>query len=161
MQYRVSRNIEASIIDFITSELTSTWNNVSVVKTFQQIKTQSLPAICVRVGDTQFTKVQIGDNSLIRTSQVFIDIFATSDGLRLDLIDFLVDIIKEGVVYYEFEITKANRTSSVTGQDPSGRISVKKIDVTDIDLNIDKSQLDPRDRYRSLITLEIQTGKVE
>jgi uncharacterized protein (DUF2344 family) len=159
--YRASRDIEASIIDFITDELTSTWNNVAVVKTFQKVTTQNLPALCVRVGDTNFKKAEIGSNNLVRTANVFIDIFATSDGQRLDLADWIVDTVKEGCVYYDYTTTKSGRTTTVTGTTANGRINVIKINVSDINFNMDRNQLDVRDRFRTLITLTITLGRVE
>ena len=159
--YRASRDIEASIIDFLEDELTSDWNSVSVVKTFQKVTTQNLPAICVRIGNTSFKRAEIGNNNLLRTAQVFVDVFATSDGQRLDLVDWIVDTIKDGCVYYDFTTTKSGRSTTVTGKTANGRIHMTKIDVSDINFQLDRNQLDVRDRFRSLVTLTISLGRIE
>jgi hypothetical protein len=137
MAYRTNRNIEASLIDFISSEMTSVWNDVNVVKTFQQVTAQALPAVCIRVGDNSFERAEIGGSNLIRDTQVFIDIFATSDGLKEDLVDWVVEILKEGCVFYTFTTTKAARTTTVTNKTVNGRIRITDIKTTNIDFSVD------------------------
>ena len=156
--YRISRNIEASIIDYIREEVFSaSWNNINVEKTFAKVYEISLPTVCIRQGDTIHTKVELGTNSTYRTPSILIDIFATNDGNRLDLKDFIVDIIKRGCPYYEYTIT----SGQISAKTQTGRITIINITDTIINLDTDKSLLDVHDRYRHLISLEISLGKVE
>jgi len=157
MSYRTSRNLEASIIDFLTDELASSWNEVNVEKTFARVYDLDLPTLCIRVGVTSHDKVEIGGNSTLRTPQVLIDIFTTSDGQRLDLKDYLISILKAGIPYYEYVIANGQ----VQTKTANGRIRVLEIADTPIDFDTDKDKLDVHDRFRHLLTLTISLGQVE
>ena len=155
--YRQTRNIEASVVDALTANFNTDWSNINVEKTFARIYDISLPSICVRVGATVHTPVEIGSNATWRKPQLLIDIFATSDGQKEDLADYIVSKIKNGFAYYDY-ITTGKVIDSKTA---NGRIRVISIDVTPVDFDDDKNQLDVHDRHRALITCEISLGKVE
>jgi hypothetical protein len=163
-QYRISRNIEASLIDFLKTSLEETpylWENINIEKSFNRVYELSLPTICVQTQDTTYTQIQIGDNSFERTVMTIIDLFCENDGQRLDLKDTLIEILKDGCPYYEFKIAKLGRTSIVEEKTQNGRIRILKIDDTSINFAVEKDKLDIRDRYRHRLTLTISTGKVE
>jgi len=166
MKYRISRNIEASFISFLQETLEETpysWETISIIKGFSKAYEEQipLPVIAVRAENTVYDFVEIGTNNFTRTIQVFINIFADSDGLRLDLKDCIVEILKEGLIYNEYEIIKSGRTATATPT-PKGRIRIQKISDTPIDFNIDdKTKLNERDKYRHLLTLTVSIGKVE
>jgi hypothetical protein len=156
--YRISRNIEASIIDYIKDELfNGGFRNINVEKTFARVYSIQLPTICVRLSDTTHTKVELGTETTFRTPLILIDIFATDDGLRLDLKDFLISKLKSGMNYYEYTIS----VGQVANKNQNGRIRVLTISDTPVNFDIDKSRLDEHDRYRHLLTLSISLGKVE
>lgn len=158
MPYRQSRNIEASLIDYIKAELEeANWTNINVEKTFAKVYSISLPTVCIRVGDTAHPKIEVGSEATTRTVQVFIDIFASDDGMRLDIKDFIVEKIKGGCIYYDYVISGGN----VQSKTANGRIRVMDIDDSGVNFEMDKDKLDPHDRYRSLITLSISLGRVE
>lgn len=164
-QYRKSRNIEASLIDFLTDALSQPngWSNISVEKTFERVyglqmdTNSSAAAICVRLTDTRLTKIEIGTESLIREALVIIDIFATSDGQRLDLKDYIVDTIKYGLPFYQYTTSGSN----ITGKTQNGRLRILTITDVPVNLTADKSALDVHDRYRHSLSLSISTGQVE
>ena len=155
--YRQTRNIEASIIDFLQGHFDTDWSNINVEKTFSKVYEISLPVICVRVGITTHNPVEIGSNSTIRKPQLLIDIFAENDGQKLDLTDYVIEKIKHGCIYYNYIIVGGNVDSKVA----DGRIRVLSIDVTPVNLDEEKNKLDIHDRYRNLITCELSIGKVE
>jgi len=157
MAYRTSRNLEASIIDYLQTNFTADWSGINVEKTFARVYEISLPTICIRSNVTSHDKAEIGGDSTIRTVQVLIDIFASSDGQKLDLTDYIVDKIKSGCVFYNYVIA----SGTIQSKTANGRIRVTAIDVTPIDFNTDKDKLDVHDRYRTLITLSISLGRVE
>ena len=162
--YRISRNIEASFVDFLTEQLALTWSDITVIKGFEHAyDTQNpLPVVAVRAENTIYSKVEIGSNSFTRAVQVFVNIFADSDGLRLDLKDAIVGILKNGLIYYDYTTAKSGRTAIVSEKEANGRIRIQKIDDTVIDFNIeDKSKLNVHDRYRHLLTCQVSIGKVE
>lgn len=157
MAYRISRNLEASIIDYLEDNFDNDWTGVSVVKTFSNAEKRDLPVICVRCGVTTHEKIEIGDNNTLRSPQILIDIFAEDDGQRLDLKDYIITKMKNGCPYYEYVISNGQ----VQSKTQNGRIRVIDIDDTPINFDEDKDSLSPLDRYRHLLTLETSTGQVE
>jgi len=156
--YRVSRSIEASIIDGITTILVANgWSNVNVEKTFSQVYNQTPPTVCIRVGDTTHLWAEIGDNNTRREVQVLIDLFCTGDGQRLDLKDCLIAELKAGLVYYDYVITNG----VVDTKTANGRISVLEITDRPINFDTEKDELDPIDRNRHLLILRCSLGKIE
>jgi len=155
--YNISRNLEASLIDYIKSVLTGSWTDVSVEKTFNQISKVALPGIFLRVSDTIHETVEIGGTATKRFPLVLIDLFCKSDGQRLDLKDFLVSKLKSGCPYYQYVITNG----VITSKTANGRIRVTSIQDTPINFTTDKSELEVSDRYRHLLTLNISLGKIE
>lgn len=157
MNYRISRNIEASFIEYLRKEFQTDWSSDKVEKTFAKIYDLDLPSICIRVGVTTHDKVEIGSDSTVRNPQVLIDIFATSDGQRLDIKDWLHENIKKGLPYYEYTIVNGK----IQDKTQNGRIRVLSIDDTPVDFGADKNTLDVHDRFRHLLTLSVSLGKVE
>jgi hypothetical protein len=162
--YRISRNIEASLIEYIVAQLAvAGWNNINVEKTFARVyglqmdENKGTAAICVRASDTNRKRVEIGDDAVVRSELVLIDVFATSDGQRLDLVDFLGDILKHGCPYYEHTVT--NGVNTVHTQ--NGRIRVLTMDDKPVNFSVEKSALEVQDRYRHLLSLTVSLGRVE
>jgi hypothetical protein len=157
MAYRPSRNIEASIIDYLKPLFLTDWGTDRVEKTFAKIYDIELPSICVRLSDTAHTEIEIGNTATTRTPLILIDIFTTSDGQRLDIKDWLISKLKNGLPYYNYTIVDGIVDTKV--QD--GRIRIISISDTGIDLNIDKDKLELHDRFRHLLTLSVSLSKVE
>jgi hypothetical protein len=159
MAYRISRNFEASIIDFLREKADETggWDDLGIEKTFARIEEIGLPILVVRLGTSLHEKAQIGDNSTRRTALILIDIFAENDGQRLDIKDWIISNIKNGMPYYEYE-TSGNQ---VISKIENGRIQVRTITDEPIDFDVPKSDLDVPDRFRHLITLDVTRGTVE
>ena len=157
MAYRQSRNFEASIINYIQDQLETSWSGVRVEGTFANVYEGSMPVVCVIAGRTQHPRVEIGSSSTRRDVQMFIHIFATNDGQRLDLKDFLISVLKGGCTYYEYIVSNGQ----VQNKTANGNIIVTSINDDPIDLLINKSSLDDKDRYRHLIQINVRTGKVE
>ena len=163
-QYRPSRNIESSVIDFLRDKFTSAgWNNINIEKSFSRIyglqmdENKGQAAICVRASDTNRKRAEIGSDSVLRSELVLIDVFATSDGQRLDLVDFIGSVLIGGVPYYEYEVTNG----VVTTKSQNGRIRVLTLDDKPVNFGIDKSALEVQDRYRHLISATISMSKLE
>lgn len=162
--YRTSRNIEASLIDYLTDNFQNDgWDNITIEKSFNRaqntaIKMDSESAVvCVRASSTNRDRIEIGSDSVQRSQLVLIDIFAVNDGQRLDLVDYIGDLLKYGCPFYEY-ITERN---AVVGKTQNGRITVTNLEDAPVSFNVDKSSLDTCDRYRHLFTLTISLGKVE
>lgn len=155
--YRISRNLEASFIDYLKPLLLDDWGFDRVEKTFAKIYSIELPSVCIRVGDTIHTKVEIGDDVTIRDVHVLIDIFASSDGQRLDIKDYIIEKIKGGIPYYDYEVENGQIKTKIE----NGRIRVLIMDETLVNFGTEKQTLDVHDRFRHLIDLTISLGRVE
>ena len=155
--YRTNRNIEKSILDYLQAQVASDWSNIRVEKTWANVKNGELPAVCVRIRDTSHERTGIGNTSTRRSCQVLIDIFATSDGQKLDLEDYIVEKLKAGCTYYTYVTARSGNTTVVDSKTENGRVRVFDIEVSPLDFDTDSVY----DRYRSLITLEVRTSKVE
>jgi len=159
--YRATRNIEASIIDHLIASLESTWTDVHIEKSFAKIYKIELPSICVKAEKTNYDPAELGDNKQIRATQVIIDIFATDDGLRLDLKDTIIEVLQDGCIYYEYVTAKSNRTTVVASKTANGRIRVMNVEDAPIDFDIERDKLDVHDRFRHRLTLTIELGRIE
>jgi hypothetical protein len=164
--YRTSRNIEASLIDFLRVHFElANWSGIAVEKSFAEAqnlaskmnKENNAAVICVRASDTNRKRAQIGTDSLIRSELVLIDVFATSDGQRLDLVDFLIDELKSGFPYFEYQTDKSSTENKIQ----TGRVTITSFDDKPVNFGIDKSNLEVQDRFRHLISLTVSTGKIE
>ena len=162
--YRPSRNLEASTIERIETILRENhYSNVTVEKTFSRVYNTTLnpdegnAIICIRCGDTDHDRIEIGSNSTTRKPLILIDLFCTSDGQRLDLKDLLISELKNGYDYYGYTIDNGK----VQERDLKGRIIVTIAD-TPINFGItDKTTLDIHDKYRHLISLDTELNLIE
>ena len=161
-QYRKTRSIDATMVDIITSKLSDGgWSDITVQKHYKNIENLTLPIIIVSVENTDYERIQIGDSTMLRKPIIIIDIYATSDGNREDLKDFLISELKDGVIMYDYTTTTSGRNTTVDTKTVNGRITI--LDITDepLDRDTDKSNLAVLDRFRHRITLSSQLSKLE
>jgi hypothetical protein len=148
--YRISRNIEASLVDFITSALTTdSWTGIRVEKGFPQDYKKITPFIGVEVLDLNPEKLEIGSKTHIKYYNVKIRIFATNDGQRLDLADWLFDKLEDDVLYYAYTI--ANGVVSV--KTLTGKITINGQIANGKELQ-NTENLEKEDKYRHLFSFE-------
>lgn len=163
--YRPTRAIEASVIDFLQEAFAeANWNNITIEKTFKNIYTKlaiepnkGKPAICVRVLTSKVPRIELGTNAYWRTALVMIDIFGTSDGQREDLKDFIIDRIIKGVPYYKYTINGDETFSKVR----VGRLRITIDGDTPVNFNTDKSSLAVMDRYRHALSCSATMSQIE
>ena len=160
--YRPSRNIEASTIETIETILSdNSYTGVTVVLGVKKVYNipldpkQHNAIICVRAGLSIHEGIELGSFTTRRKPLILIDIFATSDGQRLDLKDLLIANLKSGWNYTEYLITDATASAdaSVGTRTVNGKLRVERIEDTPLNFGFDKSQLDIHDKYRHLISL--------
>lgn len=97
-----ARNVELSTIYYLTNQIASNWSGVTVVKSFQQANSASLPVLSVYMSDMNHRYREIGSTALNNSYVIQIDVFADHDGMRLDLTDFVINKLKLGWTYYEW-----------------------------------------------------------
>ena len=101
--FQQNRNVELSTLYYLETNLATDWSDVTVVKTFKQVyaKNINLPIVCLRLADTASKRLEIGSKTLDDIYLIIIDIFANSDGMRLDLAYYIKDKLKDGWVHYD------------------------------------------------------------
>jgi hypothetical protein len=155
MPYRDTRNIEASIIDYIREKVDAcNWNNIRIEKAFTEVYEGALPCICVQALDNTITTLEIGSYRHLIYPQVYIRIFAVNDGQRIDLADYLFEELEKGMDYFEYEISNGEIISKVK----KGLINVRRFLDHRKEL-INTENLEKADRYRHLITIEVSVSK--
>jgi len=158
MSYRASRNIEASILDFLTTNLNADWTGISVEKTFANVSGDNLPVVLVRTSDVEHERHELGSSLTKRHPLILIDIYAKTDGQKLDLTDYLVSKLKSGLSYYTYTIVSGVVDTKVL----AGRITVTlPISVTQVDLDVPKSDLSTVDSHHSLLSLSCSITVLE
>jgi len=153
--YRNYRNIEASLIDYITYELAHAsppWI-IRVEKSFAEVYKGTLPCICISEEDSDVKRREIGSNSYWEDILVSIRIFATSDGQRLDLAAWMLSKIMPGTNYYEYTITNG----VVSSKTLKGTINVLSITANRKELRA-TDNLDVMDRYRHILSFKVRVA---
>ena len=147
--YRISRNTEACVVDYIKAQLLADgWTGIRIEKSFAEVYKGELPCICINSPDRPIKRREIGSNEIFKDITIEIRIFATSDGQRLDLADWVIEKVIPGIIYYQYVITNG----VVTTKTAKGRININE--VTDNRKELKNTEnLDKEDRYRHLISL--------
>ena len=149
--YRETRNVEASILDFIEEKLSEYDWDVRIVKTFNQAYKEKMPVICIRCSDNVPTSCEIGSHELMNYYSVLIDIFAFDDGLKLDLSDWLINTVKNGFPYYEYTISKnVQGHYEVANKVQNGKLELLRF-TSDRNLEFGENA-DAYDKHRRLIS---------
>lgn len=154
MNYRLSRNCEASIIDFITEKLAvDGWTGIRVEKVFAEVYKGTLPCICLGISTRPDKRREIGTNSLLKFINVEIRIFATNDGLRLDLSDWILEQVMPGMAYYIYTVINGKVSEKIL----AGRINILEILANRKEL-VNLEGLSKEDRYRHLLSLRCKVA---
>ncbi len=149
-QYRISRNIEASLLDFISAALiTGGWSGITVLKGFPQDYKGKSPFIGVEALEIHPVKLEIGSSTNIKYFTIKIRIIAKSDGQRLDLVDYFTDLLEDDVDYYEYTIVNG----VVSTKTLAGRIVITKWNENRKELQ-NTQDLETEDRYRQVFVFE-------
>lgn len=150
MAYRISRNTEASLIDWLTEELANAgWSGIRIEKAFSEVYNGTSPCILVNVLETRPEKLEIGSKTNLKYFTVNIRVFATSDGQRLDLSDFITDLLEDDIDYYNYTITNRVVSSKIL----TGRIVILRFFENRKELQ-NSENLEKEDRYRHLLSFE-------
>ncbi len=83
----------------------------------------------MRAGEATHNFIEIGTDSTQREVQIFVDIFAGSEGQMLDLKDTLVKCLKHGWDYFEYNVKReAGQDAVIDSKAKCGRLGVVAID---------------------------------
>ena len=154
--YRLNRNLESSLIDYLRAQLTTDgWQNISVEKSMPA-KEFKPAVILIQVSDIDAQKREIGSGKFIQFPRVTIRIFAENDGQREDLSNWLLDKLEADIPYYHYVITAGTVSSKIV----SGNIVVLRIIRDEKELaNTNPDVLEKEDRYRHNLTFNCYVGE--
>ena len=112
------RNLENSLKYFletnVTTDSVTDINSVAIPIYIGRQNKQSwtLPCIAVYIdSDDLSQRLEIGSNKRLERTLIIIDIFATSEGERLDLAKWVADTINDGFTYYAYTVNIATPES--------------------------------------------------
>ena len=156
MHYSKTRNTELSTLKFLEDNLATDWSGVNLVKSWSQLEKVASPVICAVVEDVTYDRKELG-NTEFRDSYIFhIDIFATSDGMRIDLADWVMRTLNPGWVFYEASLASGGRTLVYTEK------SRCRIDRVIQNERVDLGAFgDVKDKFRQSIIITITVGCYE
>jgi hypothetical protein len=154
--YRQTRNIEASVCDYITAQLTADgWSGVRVELDFAEAYKEPLPCIVVNADNNPDKRLEVGSDTLSHFYTLEFRIFATSGGQRKDLSDWLRDKVFGGIPYYTYVITNG----AVSTKTLAGRLSILNMIQNRKELN-NIEKLSKYDRYRQLLSFSIRIALI-
>lgn len=159
---RLYRNIEFSISDYITAQLTAdAWTNVTVSKTLANAYSSwkdTNAVILITLLTSRNPKKEMGNTAVEEYPYIMFRIFGIDEGNRLDLAKWLLDKIVAGIPYKTYAVTAGtveSRSATKTGT-LAGRISVYRIAENrkdDLGTDVEKP-----DKYRHVISCEVHVG---
>ena len=146
-----TRNVELSTLFFLETQLDASWTGIEVVKSFLSAYDKVLPVVAIRLTDVITDRLELGSTTLDNIYTFVIDIFATSDGQRLDLGDFIMEELKTGWIYYTH--SKVSGATTLDKVD-AGRVTVSEfVNNSRIDFGDEVSN---PDRFRQTITFNVR-----
>lgn len=156
--FRPSRNVELSLLQYLTTNLTTDWPGTTLAKTFKQVQAKNvdLPIVLVRLSDVQSTRREIGSTTLQDSHLLIIDIFSRNEGERLDMSDYIKNLLKDSWVHYIWSRPSGNPTTM--DKTASGRDFVNTF-ILDQKIDIGQS-VDTKDKYRHSISIRVTTPEV-
>jgi hypothetical protein len=153
--FRETRDCELSVIYYLETQITNDWSGVTVIKSFTDAYKGTLPIVCIRLTDTTNNRREVGSVTLLNDYTITVDIFATSDGQRLDLADYIMSKLNDGCVFYNHSQTSGTPTSLTRVAD--GRLYVHRFILNQaLDFGEDA---DKYDRHRHLIQITFRKSE--
>jgi len=153
MQWRTKRNIENSILKYITENINSDWSGINIGLSFNY-KENNLPFVAIRLDSATHKKLELGSTILNSKDLVIIDLYCKGDGQRLDLVEYLLDILREGFPYYAWSPNPADKENPIITVDGWVYVSIAG------DIKIDLGEnVNICDKFRHRITIELERNK--
>jgi len=122
--FRKTRNCELSTLEYLKQRIENSWSGVTIVKSFTQAYDATVPVVCIRLDETMTNKLEIGSTTYNHTYSIIVDIFAKSDGQRLDLSDFILNQINGTWTYSDYSHSSDNSSVVAT---PNGKMQMVAI----------------------------------
>lgn len=144
------KNLENSLKDFLYSEITTGNIDCDIRVGRKEDNSWSIPCITLYVESKVAPRLEIGSNKRAKVHLMILDIYATNDGERLDLANWLEDTINDGFRYYSYtpNISNPESPTKVAG----GLVEVDFVTNSRVSLG---QNIDETDKYRHRITINV------
>ncbi len=153
MYFREARCIELSMVEYLTTQINANWSNINVVKAFTNAYKTTLPVVSIRLLRTDSSRREVGATTLLNDYVIIVDIFAKSDGQRIDLSDFILDKLKDGCIYYDFSQTSGNPETLT--KVANGRIHIKRF-IENNKIDFGTEGVDVYDQFRQVLMVIVR-----
>jgi hypothetical protein len=150
-----TRNIELSTLYFLETEIAKDWTGISIVKSFANAYTSTLPVVAIELSSIDNSRREIGGTTLLKDYVIDINIFCTSAGQRIDLADYITDKLKDCWTYYLHSQTSGSPQTLTRVAD--GTIFVTDY-ITDNKLDFGEN-VDVTDKWRHLISVLVRKNE--
>lgn len=153
--FRQLRNVELSTVYYLDTQVSADWTGISVIKAKRNAPAIDPPLITVKAISV-FPKLrEIGSRLMENTYNIIVDIYATSDGQRLDLAQYLEDKIIADWPYYIHSQSSGDSTQLDRVQD--GKIKWQSFTQHTILDFVDA--VDKPDRFRYVLAFNVRVSK--
>ena len=148
------RNVELSTIYYLQNQINADWTNIPVIKAKKNAPAINPPFVTVKVISVFSKLKEIGSRTLENTYNIILDIYASSDGQKLDLAQFLEDKIVLDWTYYIHSQTSG--TPEVLARSDSGKLKWQSFTQhTSIDF---VDAVDKPDRFRYVLAFNVRVA---
>ena len=152
--FNTSRNCELSVIYGVDTQVQANWTGITVVKSNPNFDAVALPIITARLLATNNQRKEIGSRTMDSRYNFVVDIYAKSDGQRLDLAQFLEDTILQDFTYYTHSQTSGS-PQTLTRTDAG---KVKFIEFTQNTRIYFFEEVEAYDRFRHVLAFDVRIG---
>ena len=152
--FSIFRNMELSLLDYLETQIDASWTGITILKTFAKVysKNVSAPIVTCRMLDLGPATLEMGATTLDSRPMFSIDIFTTSQAMRLDLAAFITDKLKDSFNYQTFAHASGDK-STIEGT-VAGKMKVIAW-ITNAPLEFGEN-VDIKDRFRHNITVQVR-----
>jgi hypothetical protein len=150
--FSLVRNIEISTFEYLQTTINASWSGITCVKSFKDAYAEKMPVVCIRNKDDNPVPLEIGDTTLIHKTNIIIDIFAKSEGQRIDLAYFITEALKGTWTYNEYSHTSGSETLNKIANGNIRKLNFEEN--TKIDFY--GEDIDPYDKYRHSIIVRVE-----
>ena len=151
--FREARCVELSIIDYIETQISANWTGITTVKAFQDAYKASLPVVSIELKSIDPNTEEIGNTATIEDYTINIDIFAKSNGQKIDLAAFILTQLKVGCVYYDYSQTSG--APETLTKVANGRLRVTRF-LGNYPIDFGGDGVDKYDQHRFFISVQLR-----
>lgn len=149
------RNVELSTIYFLETQINADWTGISTIKAKKNGVAVDPPVVTVKVISVFPKLKEIGSRTLENTYNIVVDIYASSDGQKLDLAQYIESKIILDWTYYIHSQESGN--PGVLNRVSNGKVSWQNFTQhTSLDF---VDTVDKADRFRYVLAFNVRVSQ--